>query len=114
MIFVILGIFVVFLAVALGIAITAWSAPFTRKTSAILSIGPITGMPSIFVPIKFLSSSRNAETVPKTFFFAMSFAIICPAKPAPIIYSLPSILFIFPSDNLAVYHIVLISSMLAF
>ena len=45
---------------ALGIAIIASSLRLERKKEAVSSIGPITGIPSIFVPIRFLSSSKNA------------------------------------------------------
>ena len=53
---------------ALGIAIIASSCSEHRNADATFSIGPITGMSSIFVPIRFLSSSRKADTVPNIFF----------------------------------------------
>ena len=57
---------------ALGIAIIASDIAFCAAIGAISSIGPNTGIPSIFFPIKSLSSSKNALTLPKIFFLAMS------------------------------------------
>ena len=60
-------------------------------TGATLAMGPRTGTPSISVPTSDLSSSRNAATFPNTFFRDMSCAIICPAKPAPMMYRFDSL-----------------------
>ena len=68
-----------------GIAIIASSKSELERIEVTLSMGPRTGMPSIVDPMSFLSSSRNAFTFPNIFFRLMSSAIVCPAKPAPII-----------------------------
>ena len=53
------------------------------KTDVTAPIGPKTGIPSMQVPIRFLSSSIKALTLPKIFFLFISSAIVCPANPAP-------------------------------
>ena len=65
-----------------GIAIIASSESELPRTEAIFEMGPRTGTPSMLVPMRDLSSSKNALTLPKIFFLFISSAMVCPAKPA--------------------------------
>jgi len=68
-----------------GIAMIASSESEFPRMDATFAIGPRTGIESIVEPINSLSSSRKAFTLPKIFFLLISSAMVCPAKPAPMI-----------------------------